>query len=101
MQATETSRARDVAKLAQEVAAEVGAGAFRQRVEVKGRIVCDAPLKSELAGVECVHYAMRVGQEYEENDWESGLRGGLHRMRAPRRRPFGGGARSLSAVTPR
>lgn len=75
MQATETSRARDVAKLAQEVAAEVGAGAFRQRVEVKGRIVCDAPLKSELAGVECVHYAMRVRQEYEETYWESDLKG--------------------------
>lgn len=75
IQSTDTARAKDLQQLAGEVGAEIGGGAFRQRAEVKGRIVCDDPLVSELAKVPCVHYEMRVVQEYEETYWERNDKG--------------------------
>lgn len=82
MQSTETALAKDLVELANKVASEIGGGAFCERAEVKGRIGCDAPLTSELEKVQCVHYEMRVDQQYEETYWETDAQG----RRQPRTR---------------
>jgi len=48
------------------VAAQVGAGAFRQAVKIHGVLSCDAPLISELTQTPCVAYRFTVSREYEE-----------------------------------
>jgi hypothetical protein len=72
---TETSRVKDLADLAGEVAREMGAGSFNQVTEIKGKAVSDAPLTSELAQAACVYYSMRVTREYEEMVWETDANG--------------------------
>jgi hypothetical protein len=66
MKATDTSTAADLRSLADSVAKEIGAGSFNQVTEVKGAVECDTPLKGELSGLPCVHYAMSVVREWEE-----------------------------------
>ncbi len=75
MAATETASAEEVASLAKAVAAEIGAGSFARKVEAKGVIECERPLVSELAGIPCVRYAMRVTREWEETYWEKDDKG--------------------------
>lgn len=66
MRTVDTLPAAELHDLCQKVAAELGAGSFRQAAEVKGIIRCDAPLRSQLAGVDCVYFDAKVTQEYEE-----------------------------------
>lgn len=66
-----THQAGELLQLAKDVAGEMGPGFFNKVTEVKGRIVCDQPLTSELAQVPCVHYSMTVTHEYEEDYWET------------------------------
>lgn len=66
MHSVDTYRAADLHELATKVAAEIGAGSFRQAAEVKGTIQCDEPLQSQLGGIACVYFDARVTQEYEE-----------------------------------
>jgi hypothetical protein len=81
---TETSRVKDLADLAAEVAGEMGGGSsFNQITEIKGKAVSDVPLTSELAGAACVYYSMRVTREYEETYWETDSNG--NRMQRTRR----------------
>ncbi len=75
MKTTDTSTAADLHDLADSVAKEIGAGSFNQVTEVKGAVECDAPLKGELSGVACVHYAMSVVREWEETVWKTDSQG--------------------------
>jgi hypothetical protein len=62
------------------VSGEVGIGLFTQQVGLQGRIECEQPLASELAGVACVAYRFRVErrweEDYEERDSEGQVRRG-------------------------
>ncbi len=69
---TATSTVQELAKAADYVAERLGEkGSFRQVAEVKGRVRCDSPLTSEIAGQPCVYYAMSVTREYEERYWDT------------------------------
>lgn len=57
------------------VAQEMGAGSYRQRVKIRGKIVCDAPLTAELSRTPCVSYRFSVTREYEEVLWEKDAQG--------------------------
>lgn len=39
---------------------------FREKVEIKGKIVCEKPLVGELSQKECVYYNTKVTHEFEE-----------------------------------
>ncbi|PZD71277.1 hypothetical protein C1752_07257 [Acaryochloris thomasi RCC1774] len=56
----------DLQRTAQEIAAEIGSGSWRDYVKVRGDIQCARPLTSELKQVPCVYYKMTVEREYEE-----------------------------------
>jgi hypothetical protein len=72
IKATKTSTAKELADISKEISGELGQnGAFAQITEVKGVIECDRPLKSELAGAECVYYDSKVIREYEEDYYET------------------------------
>jgi hypothetical protein len=71
----ETSSALELKEISSSVAADIGAGSFNQITEVKGKAVCDSPLTSELAKVQCVYYSMNVAREYEETYWDTDANG--------------------------
>lgn len=56
----------DLQRTAQEIAAEIGSGSWRDYIKVRGDIQCDHPLTSELKQVPCIYYKMMVEREYEE-----------------------------------
>jgi len=67
-----------VKQLAEEVASvaqELGPGSYRQGVKLRGRVVCDAPLTSELSHTACVSYRFSVTREFEEVLWEKDSEG--------------------------
>ncbi|MEW5855110.1 MAG: E3 ubiquitin ligase family protein [Myxococcota bacterium] len=66
LMATETSTVGALTQLAGEVAAEVGAGSFRQRVELKGTLRSPEPLTGELSRQRCAQVVTRVQRRYEE-----------------------------------
>ncbi len=97
MQTTETSSAADLARLASDIAREIGGGSFAQTAELKGTIECDEPLAAEMSGAECVWYRSTVTREYEESFTErdadgktrSGTRRGSETVSSNERRvPF-------------
>ncbi|MGJ3249152.1 MAG: E3 ubiquitin ligase family protein [Elainellaceae cyanobacterium] len=64
-----SARAATIAELAQmadEIAAEIGRGNWREYVGLRGTITCDRPLISELKQEPCVYYTMTVRRDYEE-----------------------------------
>lgn len=67
---TESSRVGELLETAKSVAQEIGAGSFNQFVKIKGNIVCDTPLTSELAKLSCVSYSMKIIRKWEETYWE-------------------------------
>lgn len=75
IQSTQTSQVQLLRELAQSMKKGVGEGSFAYMTEVKGKVVCKAPLKSELEGVECVYYSMRIEREYEETYYENDQQG--------------------------
>jgi E3 Ubiquitin ligase len=56
----------DPLALYDKVSAEVGKGAFVQRVTVQGTLECDQPLQAELSNAPCVAFRQRVERRYEE-----------------------------------
>lgn len=72
---TQTSKIKNLAELAASVAKEIGPGGFHETAEVKGEVVCDQPLRSELAQAECAYYSFKVTREYEEKYWEKDSEG--------------------------
>lgn len=63
---TETSTVEFIKSLASSMTEGVGKGHLQYGAEIKGKIECDRPIKSEIAGAECVYYAMKVARKYEE-----------------------------------
>jgi len=57
----------------------VGDGSLSYIADIKGKIICDEPLKSELAGVDCVYYSMRIERKYEETYYQTDDKGNQHR----------------------
>lgn len=49
-----------------DVAQEIGAGAFRERVKLQGMLLCEQPLTAPFSGEPCVAYASRIVELYEE-----------------------------------
>ena len=70
MEATETNTVEHLQALSQSMSEGVGEGQLDFGTEVKGRVVCDQPLISELNQTECVYYSMRVERKYEETYYE-------------------------------
>lgn len=65
-------------QLAEEVASvaqELGPGSYRQEVKTRGKVLCDAPLTSELSHTPCVSYQFSVTREFEEVLWEKDAEG--------------------------
>jgi hypothetical protein len=70
MESTETNTVDYLKELAQSMGEGVGSGALDYLTEVKGQVVCDRPLISELNETECVYYSMSVKRKYEETYYE-------------------------------
>ncbi len=66
MMDTDTSTVEELKQLREEMTVGLGRGSLTYHTEVKGRVICDQPLTSELAKVPCVYYSMRIDREYEE-----------------------------------
>lgn len=76
IKATETFSTAELHQEASDVADGLGEkGSFNKIAEVKGKIKCDNPLKSELAQISCVHYSMRVTRKWEEKYWDTDSEG--------------------------
>jgi len=86
-QAVDQAAPVPLAELAQDaasVAAEMGAGSFRQTVKIRGRLGCEAPLIAELSHTPCVSYRFSVTREYEEVLWEKDSEGRSYERRQRR-----------------
>jgi len=70
MESTETNTVDYLKELAKSMGEGVGSGALDYLTEVKGQVVCDRPLISELNETECVYYSMSVERKYEETYYE-------------------------------
>ena len=76
MKATETMSSAELAQEAKDVEEGLGEkGSYNKIVEVKGKAICDQPLTSELAGVQCVDYSMHVYRKWEEKYWDTDSEG--------------------------
>ncbi|MFY8150408.1 MAG: GIDE domain-containing protein [Prochlorococcaceae cyanobacterium] len=53
------------------VAADIGAGAFREQVKLEGELVCDEPLQAPWSGLACVAFIDTVTHVYQERVEES------------------------------
>jgi len=53
------------------LAFEVAVPSMGTPVEVKGTLRCETPLRSEMAGQECVYYLSQVIREYNVTDYDS------------------------------
>ncbi len=65
----------DILGLQSQIAQEIGPGAFRELVEVRGKPIVSSPLQGELSGKPCLYYRMTVTREYEETDTSTDSQG--------------------------
>ena len=66
MRATDTSTVAQIQDTYAEIVDELGSSRdFRERVELKGTIRCDSPLKAEMSQRNCVYYEIRIERERE------------------------------------
>ena len=75
------------------VAAQLGAGSFRQPVKVHGQIRCDQPLLAELTQTPCVAYQFSVTREFEEITWTTDAKGNRTSNRVRKSEVVGGSER--------
>lgn len=66
LKAATTRKVSELIEMAKTLAKDMGKGHYGEMVEVRGKIVCDQPLISELAKQRCVYYRAEVKREYEE-----------------------------------
>ncbi len=71
MTSTETATVQFLKSLADSMEEGVGEGHLQYATEVKGKVVCSDPIRSEIAEEECVYYSMRVKRKYEETYYET------------------------------
>lgn len=77
LRATGLQSIAELRALHQRVLAEVGAGAFAQRVAIEGVLGCDAPLRAELSEVACAAFRYRVDRHWEETVRQRDPAGGV------------------------
>ncbi|MFW5800064.1 MAG: hypothetical protein ACOCV8_04525, partial [Spirochaetota bacterium] len=65
--ATESTSVNKLEELAKSISSDeaIGSGYFNKDVKISGTIYTDNPLKSKLAGVDCVWYSSEVKRVYE------------------------------------
>lgn len=66
LQGTETTTIDFIQSLARTMTTDLGPGSFYYRTELKGKVLCENPLTSELTATSCAFYSMKVSREYEE-----------------------------------
>ena len=68
MKATETSTVKQLEEMAQSVRADMGEGPshWNQQVELKGKVVCEHPLKGQFTEAPAVVVKTKIVREYEE-----------------------------------
>lgn len=71
--------AGELTQSAASIGQELGAGGFKELVELAGEIRCAQPLQSPLGGQRCVHFEMQVVREYEEDYEERDSKGNVRR----------------------
>lgn len=77
---TATREVEFLEDLARKMNQDLGNGSFKNYLaEVKGHIVCNDPLISELSQSTCVYYRMHVAREYEETYYVRDEKGHTHR----------------------
>ena len=91
MAATETS----TVELLESMASDLIGSSLSYLTEVKGAVVADNPLISELSQMECVYYSMRVEREYEEVEYETDSDGNRRRTTRTRSTTVSQNKRSL------
>jgi hypothetical protein len=75
IQGVETSTVELLQSMSKSMTEQLGPGSLTHYTEIKGKILCDEPLVSEMAGEKCVYYSMRVEREYEETYHERDSQG--------------------------
>jgi hypothetical protein len=76
IRATQTFLSSELIQEAKDVADGLGEkGSFNKLAEVKGKVVCNNPLTSELARKRCVHYSMSITRKWEETYWDTDSQG--------------------------
>jgi E3 Ubiquitin ligase len=95
IRATDTSTVGELKQLQASIEAEIGGGAFQQAVELKGTIVANNPLTSELAEEECVYYRTNIEEEYERTYYETDEEGKRIRKTSRENRKLAGNETSI------
>lgn len=75
LELTDTSKVSGVMETYESLKVTVGDGNFTHFCELKGKAHADSPLKSELAGVDCVYYSSKVIRKYEQREWRKDSQG--------------------------
>jgi hypothetical protein len=76
IRATETSLVSNIEQEQKDVTEGMGErGSYSKYTEVKGRVVCENPITSELANARCVYYTMSITRKWEEEYWETDSEG--------------------------
>lgn len=68
LKSSKAGKVADIVSLQTQIAQEIGLGAFRESVEVRGNPVVSTPLQGELSGKPCLYYRMTVTREFEETE---------------------------------
>lgn len=66
LKSSKAGRVQDIVQLQKDIAGDLGAGSFRDTVEVRGKPQIDTPLRAELSGSPCLYYSVSITREYEE-----------------------------------
>jgi len=64
--ATRPTTLTELQGLQVDVAQEIGAGSFRERVKLQGTLLCEQPLTAPFSGEPCVAYSSSIVELYEE-----------------------------------
>ena len=91
MATTETS----TVEFLESMASDLSGSSLSYLTEVKGAVIADNPLVSELSQMECVYYSMRVEREYEEVEYETDSEGNRRRTTHTRSETVSQNKRSL------
>ncbi|MBF0101818.1 MAG: E3 ubiquitin ligase family protein [Desulfobacterales bacterium] len=79
IESTETSTVEFLQSLAQSMKDGVGENSLHYFTEVKGNVICNDPLTSEIAQTKCVYYSMSIDRQYEEVYYERDQQGKQHK----------------------
>jgi hypothetical protein len=76
LKVTETALVSNIEQEVKDVTEGMGEkGSFSKYTEVKGKVVCQNPLTSELANAKCVYYSMSITRKWEEQYTETDSQG--------------------------